>query len=166
MLRNTKLSAKLSSNQLNSEYLIKNEKEAKFNVNNMWAVCDPCVMLNLYHRARIISWRFCGNIFWNVTHLAQKRNHKFWIQEVQHLPLEPKICNTIAIFGGEIETPSGKKFWHKNHQLIKRALYSTNSSTRPAVPTSLYLDQRLNCPSVPVLLVFYSATSIQYNSTN
>ena len=43
------------------------------------------------YRARIISWRFCVNIFWKTMHLAQKTDHCYWIQEVQHLPLEPKI---------------------------------------------------------------------------
>ena len=46
----------------------------------------------------IISWWLCVNIFWNVMHLAQKGDHKSWIQEVQHLPLEPKIY-LIAIIG-------------------------------------------------------------------
>ena len=47
--------------------------------------------LRLDHRARIISWRFSVNIFWNAMHLAQKVDHESWIQEVQHLPLERKI---------------------------------------------------------------------------
>ena len=51
-----------------------------------------------YYRARNISWQFCINIFWNATHRAQKVDHQSWIEEVQHLPLEPKIY-IIAIFG-------------------------------------------------------------------
>ena len=43
------------------------------------------------YRARIMSWQFCVDIFWNTRHLAEKLDHYSWIQEVQHLPLKPKI---------------------------------------------------------------------------
>ena len=44
-------------------------------------------------------------------HRAQKLDHESWIQEVQHLPLEPKFY-IIAIFSNislEIARLSGKK---------------------------------------------------------
>ena len=56
-------------------------------------ICDneiPVSDLDLY-RACIISRRFCVNMFWNAMHIAQKVDHEFWIQEVYHLPLEPKL---------------------------------------------------------------------------
>ena len=43
--------------------------------------------------------------FWKATHLAQKEGHLYWIQEVQHLPLE-NLINTFVKFGDVS--------WHSN----------------------------------------------------
>ena len=43
------------------------------------------------YKARVISWWFCVNIFWNAMHLAQNVDHKSRIQEFRHLAFHSKI---------------------------------------------------------------------------
>ena len=38
-------------------------------------LCPGYVLCLSIFRARIISWRFCVNIFWNAMYLAQKLDH-------------------------------------------------------------------------------------------